>query len=180
MNDIQRIVDIVGDDRVMTGSSAWHGDAIWEILGRVSAAKAASHPIPGAHSIWEIVGHMAFWEDVATRRLAGLRAGLDEERNFPPAPAEATEANWQKTLEQFRASKPIIPGCLCKSSMPYPAGRAVGRRHTADHFPATRRHTDSSNTASTMPVKLHCWRNESDKSVEIMEQESRHHEFTRL
>jgi hypothetical protein len=47
---------------------------------------------------------MAFWEDVAARRLGGLRAGLKEEGNFPPVPPEATEANWQKTLDRFRAS----------------------------------------------------------------------------
>src|ERR1017187_5897725 len=90
-------------DRVMNGD-AWHGDPIWQILDGISAEKAALRPIANAHSIWEIIGHMAFWEDVAARRLGGLRAGLKEEGNFPPVPPEATEANWQKTLDRFRAS----------------------------------------------------------------------------
>ncbi len=84
-------------------ANAWHGDPIWQILDGISAQKAAARPIANAHSIWEIVGHMAFWESVAAQRLGGLRAGLEEEGNFPAAP-EATEANWQKTLDQFRAS----------------------------------------------------------------------------
>ena len=47
---------------------------------------------------------MAFWESVAAQRLAGLarRAGGGS-RNFPPTP-EPTDANWQKTLDDFRAS----------------------------------------------------------------------------
>jgi uncharacterized damage-inducible protein DinB len=100
MQEIRRILDQY--DRVMNGS-AWHGDAIWQILNGVSAERAALRPIPNAHSIWEIVGHMAYWEEVAAKRLRGLRAGLEEEGNFPAAPA-ATEANWQKTLDRFRAS----------------------------------------------------------------------------
>ena len=76
--------------------------------------KAALRPIANAHSIWEIVGHMAFWEDVAARRLGGLRAGLEAEGNFPPVPPEATEANWQKTLDAFRASNQALREALQK------------------------------------------------------------------
>ena len=100
-------------DRVMNGD-AWHGDPIWQILDGISAEKAALRPIANAHSIWEIVGHMAFWEDVAARRLGGLRAGLEAEGNFPPVPPEATEANWQKTLDAFRASNQAFREALQK------------------------------------------------------------------
>src|ERR1017187_10945983 len=99
-------------DRVMNGD-AWHGDPIWQILDGISAEKAALRPIANAHSIWEIVGHMAFWEGVAARRLGGLRAGLEEDRNFPAAP-DATEVNWQKTLDQFRASNQAFREALQK------------------------------------------------------------------
>jgi uncharacterized damage-inducible protein DinB len=101
MNQVQRILEHY--DRVMHGS-AWHGDAIWQILDGISAERAASRPIANVHSIWEIVGHMAYWEGVAAKRLGGLRAGLEEEGNFPPAPPQITEAGWQKTLDAFRAS----------------------------------------------------------------------------
>ncbi len=60
-------------------------------------------PLAECHTIWEIVMHMTFWEDVATRRLRGERAGLDEALNFPAMPS-ITEADWQKTLRRFRAS----------------------------------------------------------------------------
>lgn len=89
-------------DQVLRGA-AWHGDPMWQILEGISAETAAARPVPEAHTIWEIVMHMIFWEEVATERLAGRRAGLVEERNFPPMPEHTDEA-WSKTLDQLRAS----------------------------------------------------------------------------
>jgi len=103
MNETQRILQQY--DIVMHGK-AWHGDPIWQILEGIPAACAAARPLAHTHSIWELVMHMTFWEEVAARRLAGQRAGLDEDdeaRNFPAVP-EPTEANWDKTRDQFRAS----------------------------------------------------------------------------
>lgn len=40
---------------------------------------------------------------MVTKRLHGERAGLVEELNFPEMPA-ITQANWRKTLDEFRAS----------------------------------------------------------------------------
>jgi uncharacterized damage-inducible protein DinB len=100
MSDIQRILDHYDD---LLNGEPWHDDALWRILEGISVEEAKARPIPNAHTIWEIVMHMIFWEGVATQRLAGLRAGLVEELNFPAMP-EATEQNWHKTLDEFRAS----------------------------------------------------------------------------
>ena len=112
MTEVQRILDQY--DRVMRGD-AWHGDAIWQILDRIPAEKAASRPIVNAHTIGEIVGHMAFWERVAAKRLGGLRAGLVEEANFPAAPA-ANEANWRKALDELHATNQAFREALRKLS----------------------------------------------------------------
>jgi hypothetical protein len=37
---------------------AWHGPALLELLADVDATTAAAHPVPGAHSIWELVLHI--------------------------------------------------------------------------------------------------------------------------
>jgi len=100
MSEIDRI--LAHYDEVLSGP-AWHGDPMWQILDGISARTAASRPLPGAHTIWEVVTHMIFWEEVATERLAGRRAGLLDERNFPPMP-EPTEEHWVATLEQLRSS----------------------------------------------------------------------------
>ncbi len=110
MTEVQRILEQY--ERVMNGA-AWHGDAIWQILGSISADRAASRPIANVHSVWEIVGHMAFWEEIAAKRLGGLRAGLEDGSNFPAA-SDATEANWQKALDAFRASNRAFREALQK------------------------------------------------------------------
>jgi len=110
MTEIERIV--AEYDRVLHGN-AWHGDPIWKILDSVSAECAGHRPAGGVHNIWEIVQHMTFWEGVGARRLAGQRAGLDEALNFPAPPA-ATEANWQKTRDAFRASNQEFREALAK------------------------------------------------------------------
>jgi hypothetical protein len=37
---------------------AWHGPAVLEALHGVSAEEAGAHPVPGAHSIWELTLHL--------------------------------------------------------------------------------------------------------------------------
>jgi uncharacterized damage-inducible protein DinB len=100
MNEVDRILKHY--DGVL-GGDAWHGDAVWKVLEDIPAKTAAARPVSSAHSIWEIVGHMTFWEGVVIDRLHGKRAGLVEELNFPVTPAP-TEENWRKTLEALRNS----------------------------------------------------------------------------
>ena len=110
MSEIDRI--LTHYDQVMQGS-AWHGDPVWQVLEGIDAEAAAARPLPDAHTIWEIVMHMIFWEGVVNERLAGRRAGLIEEKNFPPMP-QATEENWRKTLDQLRASNRAFRDALAK------------------------------------------------------------------
>ena len=110
MSRIKRILDHY--DGVLNGEP-WHGDAVWQVLDSISAQEAAARPAPAVHTIWEIVMHMAFWENVATQRLAGLRSGLVEELNFPPMPA-ATEENWRKTLDLLHAADRDFRAALAK------------------------------------------------------------------
>lgn len=110
MSDVQRILDHY--DGVMSGA-AWHGDPINQILDGISAAQAAARPLAEGHTIWEIVMHMTFWEGVVTKRLAGQRAGLVEELNFPPMPA-VTEENWKKALTELSDSNRNFREALAK------------------------------------------------------------------
>ncbi len=110
MSELPRILNHY--DGVLN-SDPWYGDSVWKILERIPAQAAAARPLPGTHTIWELVSHMTFWEGVVTKRLAGQRAGLVEELNFPPMPA-ATEQNWQKALDDFRASNHAFREALAK------------------------------------------------------------------
>jgi len=110
MSEIERILQHY--DGVLNGN-AWHGDPVWQILDGISAQQAAARLLPSAHTIWEIVMHMTFWEGVVTQRLAGKRAGLVDELNFPAMPA-VSEENWRKTLDAFRASNQSFRAALAK------------------------------------------------------------------
>lgn len=78
--------------------SAWHGPAVLELVADVDAATAAARPIADVHSIWELLLHIAVWDDAGMARLTGRKwqpTGLD---NFPMVPAKPTEAAWRKAV----------------------------------------------------------------------------------
>ncbi len=81
--------------------SAWHGDSILELLSDVNAKTAAARPITDAHSIWEILLHIAAWDDVVTRRIGGTALMLADERNFP-AVTDTSEATWTQAIENTK------------------------------------------------------------------------------
>ena len=100
MTEVARILDQY--DRALSGD-AWHGDNVWKILSDVSPEQAFQRPLQGAHTIWELLAHMAFWESEVRRRLAGTAGEPDESLNYPPMPP-ATAENWTRQLEAFRQS----------------------------------------------------------------------------
>ena len=79
---------------------AWHGPAVLELLDGLSAAQAASHPIAGAHSIWELVLHLRSDYDLVLRRMAGDGRQLTAAEDWPACPAP-TEENWRQTLQEL-------------------------------------------------------------------------------
>ena len=82
---------------------AWHGPALLELLADVSAGRAAARPIPGAHSIWEIVLHVAAWQNFAAGAVGGgaMPVDLPEEENWPPVP-EVSEEAWRAAVAGVR------------------------------------------------------------------------------
>jgi uncharacterized damage-inducible protein DinB len=82
---------------------AWHGPSLLELLQDVDAAAAAAKPIPNVHSIWELVLHIAVWDGVGSRRLAGEKCQPEGEDNFPPVVAPS-QAAWRKTIAHARRS----------------------------------------------------------------------------
>src|SRR5690349_6506784 len=103
---------------------AWHGPAVLALLEGVTAEQAAAHPIPGAHSIWELTLHIAAWEQACRRRLQGDPAQLSDEENFRPV-NDTSEQAWENAkkflidthrelldelaqLDEARLNEPII------------------------------------------------------------------------
>ncbi len=91
MTETERIRDQF--QRAFDGQ-AWHGPSVLSLLEGVTAVQAAAHPIPGAHSIWELTLHIAAWEDACRRRLEGDPAQLTDDENFPPV-SDTSEGAWE-------------------------------------------------------------------------------------
>lgn len=101
MSEVKRIK---GQLRRAFEGEAWHGPSLRELLNGVTAETAAAKPLPGAHSIWELVLHIVTWENVVRRRLAGEEfADPPDEENFPTIHDPSDEA-WQHTLQQLTQS----------------------------------------------------------------------------
>src|SRR5579862_1544113 len=100
MTEVERIVDQM--DRAFSGD-AWHGPSLKVLLEGVSAEQASLHPIPQAHSIWEITLHIAAWKGIVAQRMRGETVQVTTERDWPPV-WEASEIEWQRTLENLADS----------------------------------------------------------------------------
>ena len=61
MKEIERILDQL--KRAYEGD-AWHGPSVKEVLAGVTAEQAHARPPGNAHTIYELVPHIAVWEDV--------------------------------------------------------------------------------------------------------------------
>ncbi len=98
MTESERIADEL---RRAFYDEAWHGDALFEILEGVTAAKAAEKPIKNAHSIWELVLHIAAWDGAGRRRMTGVVVELSGDTNFPPV-TDTSDPAWRSALEHLR------------------------------------------------------------------------------
>jgi uncharacterized damage-inducible protein DinB len=86
MSETARLADQIR--RAFEGD-AWHGDSVLELLATVDAATAAARPIKNAHSIWELILHIAAWDDAVRRRTGGTAVTLSDQQNFPPSKTPA-------------------------------------------------------------------------------------------
>ena len=94
MTEIERIVDQL--KRAYEGG-AWHGPSVREALAGVTAEQAHARPLASAHSIVELVRHIAVWEDAGRRRLEGDRAQIEISslEDWPPAD-DTSDAPWEQ------------------------------------------------------------------------------------
>jgi uncharacterized damage-inducible protein DinB len=86
---------------------AWHGPALLELLRDVDAATAAARPLPEAHSIWELVLHIAVWDAAACRRIAGEVCQPEGVDNFPLVP-KPTESAWREAIKQATQTHDVL------------------------------------------------------------------------
>ena len=121
MTEIERILDQLR--RAFEGN-AWHGPSVREALAGVTAAQAQARPLANAHSIWELVHHIAVWEGAGRRRLEGDRAPIDisSPEDWPRAD-DTSEAAWEKAkaaLDRGHAALVAAIACVPESRLDEP------------------------------------------------------------
>ena len=112
---------------------AWHGPALLELLADIDAATAAAHPIPDAHSIWELVLHVAVWDHVASVRLTGQKYQPTGNANFPPV-TKPTTAEWRKAIAATKRTHETLIKTVAALPEARLLDRVPGKRYNFRHM----------------------------------------------
>jgi hypothetical protein len=105
----------------------WHGPPLRKLLSDVNATQAHTHPVPGAHSIWELVLHIEVWARAALGaiqgkpmpKIVGTAADWPEIQNASPEGWNGavkrlfqTKDELAAAIEQFQDARleEIVPG----------------------------------------------------------------------
>ena len=105
MTEIDNIKDQLR--RSLDGDS-WQGPSVREILDGVSAETAASHPVGGVHSIWELLLHMTAWVRAVHSRLHGQVTEISGDSDWPPV-RDNSEHAWKDAIaDLWRAQSELV------------------------------------------------------------------------
>ena len=85
------------------GGPAWHGPSVREVLSGVDAGRAAAKPLPGRHSIWEIVLHLTTWVEAGCLRATDGRWEPGPDEDWPPV-GDTSTAAWEKALDRLEGA----------------------------------------------------------------------------
>lgn len=105
---------------------AWHGPSLMEALSGVTADTAAARPLPKAHTIWELVLHVANWNEVFVHRMDGKTMQLAPEQDFP-AVTDTSAAAWKAALEKLRASHQALEQAAAHADSAFLERRVPGK-----------------------------------------------------
>jgi uncharacterized damage-inducible protein DinB len=124
----QRIAEAI--ERSVSGPM-WHGPALADLIGDVSAQQAAEHPIAGAHSIWELVLHVTAWTEIVRERLVGSPLGdPTPEEDWPPVNDPSAES-WRSAVERVKEAHRELAVDVAKLDDSMLIGRVPGKDHSA-------------------------------------------------
>jgi uncharacterized damage-inducible protein DinB len=102
---------IVEQLRQVQEGGAWHGPSVREALEGVTAAQAASRPLDGAHSIWEIVHHVRGVADAVRAQVVGEAA--PDEADWP-AVTDMGEKAWRAALDRLASTQRALRDAAAK------------------------------------------------------------------
>jgi len=123
----QRVAESI--ERSVSGP-VWHGPALADLIGDVTAEQAAEHPIAGAHSIWELVLHMTSWTEIVRERLVGsAKSEPTPEEDWPPVGQPTGEA-WRAAVERMKDAHRELATDVAQLDDSRLIGRVPGKEHS--------------------------------------------------
>ena len=120
---------IAGELEKAVEGNAWHGPALNELLKGVSAPQAAARPIGNAHTIREIVLHIAAWENVVRGRIEGRVVDEPDEGDWPDVNG-TDETAWARAREQLKSAQEKLLAAISKLSDERLSDKAPGSDRT--------------------------------------------------
>jgi uncharacterized damage-inducible protein DinB len=108
----------------------WHGPALADLVGDVTADQAADHPVPGAHSIWELVRHMTAWTEIVRARMVGSPLGDPTPEEDWPAVTDASADGWRSAVERLKEAHRELAADVAKMDDAMLIGRVPGKDHS--------------------------------------------------
>jgi DinB superfamily len=98
----------------------WHGPNLRQSIRGVTAKQAAWRPAPGAHNIWELTLHAAYWKYRMRCKMEGGKRGsfAIEGSNFfkRPESGKATESAWRVDRELLDREHRALAAAVRKSA----------------------------------------------------------------
>jgi uncharacterized damage-inducible protein DinB len=113
----------------MVEGDAWHGPSVRALIADVSPDVAASHPIAGAHSIWELVHHMTAWAVIARRRLGGEIVDPSPAEDWPAVDL-TTPAAWTTATQALERSHADLRRAVLALGDSHLEDRTPGKPHS--------------------------------------------------
>ncbi len=122
MNQTQRIADSY---RAATIKGAWYGPSLEEMLAEISPEVATTPPVPGAHSISELLQHLLLWNE-RTRNTSDShpmpRWEPEKEWAEPPIP-------WNELVTRWNQSRDLLEEKIRNFTIEDSARQVPGRNY---------------------------------------------------
>lgn len=101
-----------------------------DLVGDVTAEEAMAHPLPGAHSIWEIVLHITAWTEIVRQRLNSATAVEPTGEQDWPAISDRSAEGWRAAVERLKDAHRELAADVSALDDSRLVGRLPGRDHT--------------------------------------------------
>ncbi len=124
---IAALVDVLEGAHV---GPTWSGPSLREALVGCTVEEATRRPIPGAHTVWEVVLHTAGWAETVRRRLGGEALLEPADGDWPAPPALPSDAAWADALAHLDATHAALVADV-RALDPYMLGHVVMPEETA-------------------------------------------------